>query len=283
MAKKKRHEEEPENQERWLLTYADLITLLLGLFVILYAMSQIDKSKYQDFASALTQRFGNKMIMAGHRGITFDPSTKLGRAQAPLYSFSREARKQRLSNQLSMLLQKQINAGSLQVRETSDGISINLLEFLMFESGKADIKPAAFPTLDTLTVFLSTVPYNIRVEGHTDNVPINTAQFPSNWQLSVTRAMNTGYYILQKGIIPQTRMSIAGYSEYRPVATNDNYEGRAQNRRVEIVILSDTGSTEQIVQPDNNLDATDQPAGQPPAQQGSSVQPDNNLDAAAAP
>ena len=229
MAKKKHHEEEPENQDRWLLTYADLITLLLGLFVILYAMSQIDKTKYQNFVGALTQQFGSKSVLEGHKGVLSTPLTKTGRAQ-------RDTRKQRLSDQLTSLLKQKIGAGEVVVKDTRDGVSINLLETLLFETGNADIRPEARETLDEIATFIAKLPNSIRVEGHTDDIPIHTAQFPSNWHLSVARAMNTGYYILLKNIPPQ-RLSIAGYSEYQPVAPNDTPENRAKNRRVEIVIL----------------------------------------------
>lgn len=106
----------------------------------------------------------------------------------------------------------------------------------LFATGNADIRPEARETLDEIATFISTLPNSIRVEGHTDDIPIHTAQFPSNWHLSVARAMNTGYYMLLKGFPPQ-RLSIAGYSEYQPVAPNDTPKNHAKNRRVEIVIL----------------------------------------------
>lgn len=236
MVKKKHHEEEPENMDRWLLTYADLITLLLGLFVILYAMSQIDKTKYQDFVSALTQRFGSSYVLAGHKGVLFTPGTKTGRAQAPQYAFKRDARRQHLSDQLASLLKQEIKSGEVMIKDTGEGVSINLLETLLFETGKADIRPEADKTLNEISTYLVSLPNMIRVEGHTDDVPIHTVQFPSNWHLSVARAMNTGYYVILQGIPPK-RISIAGYSEYQPVAPNDTPENRLKNRRVEIVIL----------------------------------------------
>jgi len=247
LAKKKRHHgEEPENQDRWLLTYADLITLLLGLFVILYAMSQVDKTKYQDFVSALTQQFGSKMVLAGHKGITFQPAPRKGRAQANKKGADE-------SNKLAALLKQEITAGEVVIKATSEGISINLLDYLLFETGKANIRPEALVTLNKISAFLDSIPNKIRVEGHTDNVPINTPQFPSNWHLSIARSMNTGYYVIQRGISPE-RLSISGYSEYRPVAPNDTPENRSKNRRVEIVILNEPAKTIQII------DTSDAPA-----------------------
>jgi chemotaxis protein MotB len=254
VAKKKRHHaEEPENGERWLLTYADLITLLLGLFVILYAMSQVDKTKYQDFISALTRQFGSTVVLAGHKGITFTPAPKRGRAQSLKAGESKaQGRQGRITTQLSALLKHEIAAGEVVIKPTSEGISINLLDFLLFETGKANIRPEALVTLNKISAYLDSIPNKLRVEGHTDNVPINTFQFPSNWHLSVARSMNTGYYIIQRGIPPE-RLSIAGYSEYRPVADNDTPENRSKNRRVEIVILNESATATRIVDMSDSL------------------------------
>ena len=252
MAKKKKHEEEPENLERWLLTYADLITLLLGLFVILYSMSQIDKTKYQDFASALTRQFGSKTVLAGNKGVLFTPSTKTGRAQSPQFSAKSSTRKKKIVKQLILQFREQIQAGKMEIRETRDGVAINLPEKLLFETGKADIRPDARETLDSIAVFLDSIQNPLRVEGHTDNVPIHTDLFPSNWHLSVARGMNVGYYFLNAKLPPK-RLALAGYSEYRPIASNDAEEGRIKNRRVEIVIITEPEYYDQTIAQTDSL------------------------------
>jgi chemotaxis protein MotB len=112
-----------------------------------------------------------------------------------------------------------------------------LLERLLFESGSAELKPEAKAVLDTIAEILKFLPNKIRIEGHTDDRPIRSARFPSNWHLSVARALNTAYYLMSKGVNPE-KISIAGYSEYRPIAPNDSEENRAKNRRVDIVIIS---------------------------------------------
>jgi chemotaxis protein MotB len=112
-----------------------------------------------------------------------------------------------------------------------------LLERLLFESGSAELKPEAKAVLDTIAEILKFLPNKIRIEGHTDDRPIKSARFPSNWHLSVARALNTAYYLMSKGVNPE-KISIAGYSEYRPIAPNDSEENRAKNRRVDIVIIS---------------------------------------------
>jgi chemotaxis protein MotB len=238
LAKKKKHEEEEGGSERWLLTYADLITLLLGLFVILYAMSIEDKAKYDGFKEALAQMFGGRSVLTGEKSVMKMPSTSRS-SQAP--GKTRKRTHSKLMSDLNSLLAKEINTQKVALKETPEGVSINLLELLLFDTGKADIKPQAYETLNKIATYIIEMPNQIRVEGHTDNVPISTPQFPSNWHLSIARAMNTGYYILQQGLVPQ-RLSIAGYGEYKPVAENDTPEHRTENRRVEIVILS--GETE---------------------------------------
>lgn len=252
MAKRRKHDEEPENGERWLLTYSDLITLLLGLFVILYAMSQIDKTKYQDFASALTQKFGSKTVLAGNKGVMQQPAPKVGRAQAPKNAAKSLHKKKQMAAVLAIILAKQIASGQVVIRETKEGVSISLLEKLLFDTGRADLRPDGLDTLDHISAYLLSITNPLRVEGHTDNVPIHTSQFPSNWHLSAARALNTGYYIINKGLDP-ARLSIAGYSEYRPIAPNDTPENRMQNRRVEMVILTGT--------PTGGISAEDSTAG----------------------
>jgi len=116
-------------------------------------------------------------------------------------------------------------------------LTIHLLERLLFESGSAELKPEAKAVLDTIAEILKLLPNKIRIEGHTDDRPIKSARFPSNWHLSVARALNTAYYLMSKGVNPE-KISIAGYSEYRPIAPNDSEENRAKNRRVDIVIIS---------------------------------------------
>ena len=252
MAKKKKHEEEPENLERWLLTYADLITLLLGLFVILYSMSQIDKTKYQDFASALTRAFGSKYVLAGNKGVAFSPSIKTGRSQSPQFSAKRDARKKKIVKQLNVQFREQIQAGKMEIRETRDGVSINIPEKLLFDTGKADIRPDSRAILDSIAVFLDSIQNPLRVEGHTDNVPIHNDLFASNWHLSVARSMNVGYYFLNSKLPPR-RLSLAGYSEYRPIASNDTEEGRTRNRRVEIVLITETEFYDQAISETDSL------------------------------
>jgi len=227
--KKKRKETEHENAERWLLTYADLITLLLGLFVILYAMSKIDAGKYEQLVAAFDGLFGNggKSVMAGNRGM-IEPVV------APLVT-----ERQKIEEELQRALPSIIGSGLVSVSENERGITVHIMEELLFASGNAELKVTSLRALDSLAGLLGRLPNDIRVEGHTDNVPIHNAQFESNWHLSVARAMNTAYYLIGKHQLTPDKVSVAGYSEYHPIVPNISEENRARNRRVDLVIVTD--------------------------------------------
>ena len=225
--KKKAHHTEQANQDRWLLTYADLITLLLGLFVILYAMSKIDTKKYSEWVAAFGGVFGKSRAKLeqgiGDKGL-IDGLTEQMRIQ------------QMLQNALGL-------NDRISISIDERGVTVHIQEELLFPSGQADLKGSSFITLDSMAYVLKRLPNDIRVEGHTDNVPINTARFPSNWHLSVHRAMNTGFYLIEKHQCNPDKLSVVGYGEHRPIAPNTTVEGRSLNRRVDIVIL-----TSQVVQ-----------------------------------
>ncbi len=239
--KKKGHHEEHENLERWLITYADLITLLLGLFVVLYSMSQIDLNKYQQWISAFSQLFGGGGgILEGGRGMLVAPTPPKGDLQASPGSSQTQLTQERLEIQLNAILSPGIESKKIIITTSSEGLTIHLLERLLFESGSADLKPEAKVVLDTLADILKFLPNKIRIEGHADNRPIKSAKFPSNWHLSVERALNTAYYLINKGVSPE-KISVAGYAEYKPIAPNDTEENRSKNRRVDIVIVAMQG------------------------------------------
>jgi chemotaxis protein MotB len=215
------------NADRWLLTYADLITLLLGLFVILYAMSKIDAGKYAEIVSALNGVFGSpKGALAGNAALLPNPNTAL------------QTERQRIAQEIRSALDLERGKLPISVTENERGITVHIMEELLFPSGSADLKRASLNAMDTLAGILRRLPNDLRVEGHTDNVPISTAQFPSNWHLSVARALNVGYYLILQHGLTQERVSIVGYSEYQPLEDNDTPEHRARNRRVDIVILA---------------------------------------------
>ncbi len=225
----KRSHRQPDhvNAERWLLTYADLITLLLGLFVILYAISKVDAGKYAEIVSALNGVFGApRGVLAGNQALMQQPSTVL------------QTERQRIAKDLSEGLHLEAGSLPITITENERGVTVHIMEELLFASGSAEIKLTSLTALDTLAGILRRLPNDLRVEGHTDNVPINTQAFPSNWHLSVARALNVAYYLIERHKLTQERVSIVGYSEFRPLVANSTPELRSQNRRVDIVILA---------------------------------------------
>lgn len=221
---------EHENSERWLLTYADLITLLLGLFVILYAMSKIDAGKYAEIVSALGGVFGSPQgVLVGHDGVLDQPVTSL------------QSERRRVAGEIQSALNLKNTPMPIQVTENERGVTVHIMEELLFASGRAEMKPSSYAAIDTLARILRRLPNDLRIEGHTDNVPISTPQFPSNWHLSVARAVTVGYYLMTKHNLVAERVQVVGFSEYRPLVDNDTPEHRALNRRVDIVIITGVG------------------------------------------
>jgi chemotaxis protein MotB len=219
-------EAQHDNEERWLLTYSDLITLLLGLFVILYAMSKIDAGKYAEFVSAMEGVFGSpRGVMSGSPGVVPSPVQSI------------QAERQKIVDELRSALHLDKDNVPITISQNERGITVHIMEELLFPSGSADIKSSSLIALDSLAKVLQNLHNDIRVEGHTDNVPINTAAFPSNWHLSVARAVNVGYYLIEHHGLNAERVSVVGFSEYHPLVLNDTPDHRAQNRRVDLVIL----------------------------------------------
>ncbi|MGE5680011.1 MAG: flagellar motor protein MotB [Bacillota bacterium] len=218
---------EEGDKDRYLITYADLITLLLGLFIILYAISNVDQAKYQKVVSAVGNVLGmkeNGQAIARISSGQFDIKNKI----EPVSS---------LKDQLQRVVTDNSLGNSIQLEENERGITIHILDDILFASANAEINEGSKTILNRLAAVIKTLPNDIRIEGHTDNVPINSTVYTSNWHLSVARALNTAYYLINNdGLLPE-KVSIVGYSEYRPVASNDTPEGRRSNRRVDIVIL----------------------------------------------
>ncbi|MBI5808001.1 MAG: OmpA family protein [Ignavibacteriales bacterium] len=214
--------EEGNDKDRYLITYADLITLLLGLFIILYTISNIDATKYKNVAAALGSVFGKENIVK----VVNSGSSKI--AEGP---------KDKLIDQLSKLISDYNYSKSIQLEESERGITVHILDDILFAPGQASINENSKIVLNRLAAVIKSIPNDIRIEGHTDNTPINTPKYPSNWHLSVDRALNTAYYLIQNEGIDPDKVSIVGYAEYRPIAPNDTPESRTKNRRVDLVIL----------------------------------------------
>jgi chemotaxis protein MotB len=244
MSRKKKHEH--VNHERWLVSYADFITLLFAFFVVLFASSQSSKAKQSELSAAMQSAFTPLGAFEAHSKtppLAPDhgaPSNSIPALMAlPLPSVRMETAEE-TEKHLNKLLAEQVAAGrippgSLTMRITPEGLVISLHEIGFFASGSAEVRANSIPMLASLA--LAIPPGPLRIEGHTDNVPIHTAQFATNWELSTTRATTIARLLLERGHIDPSTLSAAGYAEFHPVASNNTLEGRAQNRRVDIILL----------------------------------------------
>ena len=206
--------------DRWLISYADFITLLFALFVVLYAVAQNDQAKPSDVAASVQRAFGGPTLASK---IPPTPGQL-----APSYAH------------LNQQLQQEIADGKMQVAMDARGIIITLHEGAFFPSGGDTIYPAAFASLTKVGDVLRDLPNAVRLEGHTDSVPIHTQRFRSNWDLSAARAIAVMEFFATHSNIAPLRFAIAGYADNLPVAENDSDEGRSKNRRVDIVIVGTT-------------------------------------------
>ncbi|MCP4633253.1 MAG: OmpA family protein [candidate division Zixibacteria bacterium] len=223
--RKKKQIDEGENLERWLLTYADLITLLLAFFIVLYSMSRIDAAKFNTMSEAL-----NDALHGSDNVLTNEASLRQG---GPLKIDDLKIIKRKIG---SFIENKNLQT-DIETVLNSRGLIIHLTESAFFEQGQADIKAEAKYILKTLSDILVEIPNDMRIEGHTDDVPIHTSQFPSNWELSTARATNVLRFFIEECKITPDRISALGFGEYRPRASNSTPNDRKRNRRTDIVIL----------------------------------------------
>jgi chemotaxis protein MotB len=238
--------------DRWLVSYADFITLLFAFFVVLYASAKADQKKQVAVAQAIDAAFKSLGIFANaSKNPSKNPNMANGTDQpvVPMNIVMGEdvlspARvKDDLDNlrrDLQQRLSNQVAQHTVSIQMGRDGLVISLREAGFFDSGSAVPHAETVGTLREIATSLSRTPYDLRVEGHTDNVPIHTASFESNWELSSARATRIAHLLLDLRTVVPDRLSAAGYAEYHPVASNATPEGRATNRRVDLVVLPRT-------------------------------------------
>jgi len=246
MARKKVHEKEA-NHERWLVSYADFITLLFAVFVTLYAMSQTDKKKVEEVMASMRDSFGYSTSSPATRpsviesgAINIIPSlSKL--SQSPRRGKSRGGEQDFKATKASIeaYLMKAGAQQKVTVSISQRGLVVSLKEAGFFDSGNATLKQSSYTLLNDVVHSLASYSNAVRVEGHTDNVPISSHAFPSNWELSTARATNVLQYLTRQDGFDPGKISATGYGEYRPISDNASDEGRRKNRRVDIVLLSD--------------------------------------------
>ena len=228
----KKQEAEKENNERWLVTYSDLITLLLIFFIVLYSMSQINAQKFVEFSQSMAIVFGQ----TGRSGVLDGGRSVIPSEQA---TYKQRHNMMNTREQIRRMIAQMGLEGKITVREEQRGLVISVKDTVFFYAGSADLGLRAREVISKVGSLLSGLPNSIRIEGHTDNIPIHTAKFYSNWELSTARATNVLHYMIQAASISPDRLSAAGYAEFKPVAPNDSDSGRAANRRVDIVLLGD--------------------------------------------
>lgn len=234
MSRKKKAPEK-ENNERWLLTYSDLITLLMIFFVVLFASSNVDKQKFKTLAESMNSAMGGGQHIIGD---TDSNSMTDSNSIQETVQQSETDKLAELKKQLDTYLQQNNMDSATSVDISERGLVVTLNNSLFFDPGKADIRLDSEDKLVQIGKILNQMDNYIRVEGHTDNVPISNAMFHSNWQLSSVRAANVVEVLINKaGMTPQ-KLSTIGYGEYRPIADNNTPEGRQRNRRVELVVMS---------------------------------------------
>jgi chemotaxis protein MotB len=282
---RRRHQEEHENHERWLVSYADFITLLFAFFVVMYSISSINEGKYKIFSDSLTGVFNQPdraiqpIPVGDERPRTTEPDRSLVDDDSTL---SAADSLESIANSVREAFGDLIQSEQLKVSGNELWIEIELSSSLLFTSGDAVPNNAAFDIVEKVAKILAPFENPIHVEGFTDNQPIQTAQFPTNWELSTARAASIVRMLAMDGVNP-SRLAAVGYGEFQPVADNDTAEGRGRNRRVVLVIsrnldvrrsVSGVGSAN--AKPDDALQrAGTQPALAPatPAPQAGSVNP----------
>lgn len=232
--KKKKRGEESNNSGRWLLSYSDFMTLLMILFVVLYAMSSVDQAKFSQLSQSLNLAMGGgKSIIAKEDGVDINQNSKPVDTNIEQ---SEQAKMQDLKKQVDKYLKENNMGSDVSTQLDQRGLVVSLNNTLVFDTGKADVKPEIQSELIDIAKILNQIKNNIRIEGHTDTVPINNNQFSSNWQLSCARAANVTQFLIDKAGIPPSKLSAIGYGQYRPVSDNSTEEGKAKNRRVDIII-----------------------------------------------
>ncbi|MCX7647933.1 MAG: OmpA/MotB family protein [Elusimicrobiales bacterium] len=236
--RKKAHHEEHENAERWLLTYADLITLLLGLFVVLYSTAQQDTEKFRKAMRAMVKVL-NPTSETSMMGNNKEFSIVIGKGEGEEKK-EEEVCKDKNLEELKKEIEKAEGSGKgINTRMSKDGLIIDMEEHLLFDTGKTDFKEGAFEVLNRVSDYLKKVPNKIKIGGHTDNVPIHNSNFPSNWHLALRRAEKTSEYFIFKRNMDLKRFVIEAYADTVPVADNSKEEGRKKNRRVEVLVLKE--------------------------------------------
>jgi chemotaxis protein MotB len=242
-----RRKKHKANHERWLVSYADFVTMIFALFVVLFSSARQDIARQTDMATAIASAFTQLGLFAPHSTTpTLTAQTSASAQSIAVVSNNATdfigtaqqrtdllALKKRLETELATEIAQQ----TVALRLSKDGLVISLLEAGFFDSGSAMYKPTSLPTIARIAGRLKGLPNELRIEGHTDDVPIHSTQFASNWELSTARASTIARLLIEQFQFDPQRLAAAGYAQYRPFTSNSDEIGRAHNRRVDIVVL----------------------------------------------
>lgn len=250
MARRRKDAEEHENHERWLVSYADFITLLFAFFVVMYSLSSVNEGKYRVLSDSLVQAFRSVSVNESGTQIIVQPvpagpipMPKIDRAKQAAEQAKQQAREaavkkvRSMAEEIRRVLKPLSDGGQVLVTEGANGIKVEINAEVLFAPGEALLGAPAVSALSAVAQVLAGSEFPIVIEGHTDNVPISTYRFPSNWELSAVRASSVVRLFVNAGVEP-ARLAAAGYGDQRPVANNDTAESRSRNRRVTLLIES---------------------------------------------
>ncbi len=281
MARRRRRRLEEDNQDRWLVSYADFITLLFAFFVVMYSISSVNEGKYRVLSEAMNLVFGEPdktqaaappppppeaavdrvMEAPVAPPVEAEDPTRARLRKAAMEALQKAASQQRVYDELAISLQEWTDRDLVDIRMNGDRIEVDMKARLLFSSGDATLSRGAREALALVARSLVPIPNPVQVEGHTDNVPISNLRYHSNWELSAARAASVVQFLQSQGVPPQ-RLAAVGRGEYHPIAPNDTEEGRARNRRVTLLIL---GTEQRVFDPEQVVPWAEGPALEPPA------------------
>lgn len=230
---------EHDNHDRWLISYADFVTLLFAFFVVMYSISSVNEGKYKTFSESLSNAFSSQPSPVAPNPQEQMFKVLVDKRDARLAEQQRklQAQMQALDDNLRRVMGPLISQGLVGVHQTKRGVVLDISASTLFKEGEEKLEPGAQDTLRQVAEVLNRENLSVEVEGHTDNVPIKTAQFPSNWELSAGRASSVVRTLISYGV-PEKRLAAVGLAANQPVEVNDTPEHRAKNRRVSVTILS---------------------------------------------
>jgi len=251
---RKRKPEQHANHDRWLVSYADFITLLFAFFVVMFASAEADRGKAARVSESVRKALDDGQVASVLSGILGGAKDDKGKGNAMMMgpggaqrmpTESPRAIPANLADSLEALrsaLKTEIEKGQLQVTLEHRGLVVSLREASFFASGNDVVYPGTYSSIEKIAQAIRELPNLVRLEGHTDSVPIHNSRFRSNWELSAARGIATLELLTSRFGVPPGRMAVAGYADTVPLESNDTEEGRAHNRRVDVVILSDSGA-----------------------------------------